>query len=197
MYSVNFQNIEAFVRNEQWEDAANYLVDKALRIERGGADFLIIGSNTMHRVAPQITAAITIPLIHIVDVTAEAILKQGLKTVGILGTKPVMEADFYRDRFRERFGIDLIAPSAAERERVDTIIFDELCHGIIKEQSRQEYIEIMQNFSNKGAEGIILGCTEIVLLVTSEHFSELPLFDTTKLHVQKAVNLCLGIEQLS
>ncbi|MBW4548559.1 MAG: aspartate/glutamate racemase family protein [Symplocastrum torsivum CPER-KK1] len=196
MYSVNFQNIEAFVRNEQWEDAANYLVDKALRIERGGADFLIIGTNTMHRVAPQIASAIKIPLVHIIDVTAEAILRLGLKTIGILGTKPVMEADFYRNRFKEKFDIELIAPSDRERERVDTIIFDELCHGIISQKSRNEYISVMQNLADRGAEGIILGCTEIDLLVTAENFSELPLFDTTKLHVHKAVNLCLGIEEI-
>ena len=195
LYSVNFANIEAFVRREQWDDAANYLVRKALQVEQGGADFIVMASNTMHRVAPQIEAAIKIPLIHIVDVTAEEIKKHGITRVGVLGTKPVMQADFYRDRFKLH-GIELIAPTNQQCHIVDTIIFDELVCHIIKDESRKIYIEIMQKLAEQGAQGIILGCTEIEMLVNPEDFSSLLLFDTTAIHCQKAVNLALGNEPI-
>jgi aspartate racemase len=193
--SVNFTNIEAFVRREQWDDAANYLVGKALKLERGGADFIVMATNTLHRVAPQIEVAINIPLIHIVDVTAAEIKKHQIARVGILGTKPVMQADFYRDRFKLH-GIELIAPSDRQCQTIDTIIFNELVHRIIKDESRQIYIEIMQDLAAQGAQGMVLGCTEIELLVKPEDFPDLPLFDTTALHCQKAVNLALGIESI-
>ncbi|AFY85941.1 aspartate/glutamate racemase family protein [Chroococcidiopsis thermalis] len=193
--SVNFANIEAFVRREQWDDAANYLVDKALKLEQAGADFIVMATNTLHRVAPQIEAAIEIPLIHIVDVTAAEIRQQGITKVGILGTKPVMQADFYRDRFKLH-GIELIAPSDRQCQIIDTIIFDELVHRSIQDESRQIYIEIMQDLGDRGAQVMVLGCTEISLLVEPEDFPDLPLFDTTALHCQKAVNLALEIEFL-
>ncbi|MGL4619304.1 aspartate/glutamate racemase family protein [Chroococcidiopsis sp.] len=193
--SVNFANIEVFVRREQWDDAANYLVGKAIGLERGGADFIVMATNTLHRVAPQIEAAIKIPLIHIVDVTAAEIRKYGLTKIGVLGTKPVMQADFYRDRFKFH-GIELIAPSDRQCQIIDTIIFNELVHRIIKDESRQIYIEIMQDLATQGAQGIILGCTEIELLVKPADFSNLPLFDTTALHCQKAVDLALEIEPI-
>lgn len=193
--SVNFANIEAFVRREQWEDAADYLVAKAVQLEQGGADFIMMGSNTMHRVAPQIVDAIEVPLIHIVDVASESIRQCGLKTVGVLGTKPVMEAEFYRERFRQH-GIEAIAPNSQQRRIIDSIIFDELVFGTLKAESRAVYLEIMQDLANQGAEGIVLGCTEIKLLVKSKDIPDLPLFDTTALHCQKAVRLALGIEPL-
>lgn len=196
IYSVNFHYIETFLRQDQWDDAAAYLTDKAVRLERAGADFLLIATNTMHRVAPQIEQAVSIPLIHIVDVTAEAILKQGLKTVGILGTKPTMEAEFYTARFRDKFGITPVIPSPEERQRVHTIIFDELCRDVVTDASRQEYLAIMRNLMASGAEGIILGCTEIGMLISQQDFPDAPLFDTTILHAQKAVNLCVEREPL-
>ena len=193
--SVNFANIEAFVRREQWKDAANYLVSKAKQLEGGGADFIIVATNTMHRVAPQIEAAVEIPLIHIVDVAAEEIKKQGITRVGILGTKPVMQASFYRDRFKQH-NIELIAPAQQQLDIIDTIIFDELDRLIIKDESRRIYVEIMQELREQGAQGIVLGCTEIDLLVKPHDFPDLPLFDTTALHCRKAVNLALEIESI-
>lgn len=195
LHSVNFANIEAFVRREQWDDAANYLVAKACQLEQGGADFIIMVSNTMHRVAPQIETAIQIPLIHIVDATAEEIKKHKIAKVGVLGTKPVMEADFYRDRF-SRHGVEAIVPNSQQRQVIDTIIFDELVFGTLKDESRRIYIEIMQKLGEQGAQGIVLGCTEIGMLVKSKDIPELPLFDTTALHCQKAVNLALGVDSI-
>jgi aspartate racemase len=196
LYSVNFANIEAFVRREQWDDAADYLVAKAIQLEQGGADFIVMVSNTMHRVAPQIEAAIQIPLIHIVDVAAEEIKKHEVSKVGVLGTKPVMEADFYRDRFRQH-GIEAIAPGNKQCQIIDTIIFDELVFGTLKDESRNIYLDIMRDLAEQGAQGIVLGCTEIEMLVKPEDIPELPLFDTTALHCQKAVNLALGVESMS
>lgn len=195
LYSVNFANIEAFVRREQWDDAADYLVAKAVQLEQGGADFIVMVSNTMHRVAPQIEAAIQIPLIHIVDVAAEEIKKHGVSKVGVLGTKPVMEADFYRNRFRQH-GIEAISPSSEQCQIIDTIIFDELVFGTLKDESRNIYLNIMRDLAEQGAQGIVLGCTEIGMLIKSEDIPELPLFDTTALHCQKAVNLALGVESM-
>lgn len=191
IYSVNFANIEAFVRGEQWEDAAAYLVAKAKQLEQGGAEFVALATNTMHRVAPQIEAAIQIPLIHIVDVAAEAIKKCGLTKVGVLGTKPVMEAAFYRDRFWQH-GIEAIAPNDQQCQIIDQIIFDELVFGTLRDESRQIYVEIMRDLAHQGAQGIVLGCTEIPLLVKPEDTPELNLFDTTALHCQKLVGLALA-----
>ncbi len=196
IYSVNFHYIETFLRHGQWDEAAAYLSEKAVKLETAGADFLLLATNTMHRVAPQIEQAVSIPLIHIVDVTAEAILKQGLKTVGILGTKPTMEAEFYTARFRDKFGITPLVPSPEERQRVHDIIFDELCRNVVTDTSRRDYLAIMRNLTARGAEGIVLGCTEIGMLITTEDFPDASLFDTTILHTQKAVNLNLEREPL-
>lgn len=195
LHSVNFANIEAFIRREQWDDAANYLAAKACKLERGGADFIIMVSNTMHRVAPQIEAAVQIPLIHIVDATAEKIKKHKMAKVGVLGTKPVMEADFYRDRFSVH-GIEAIVPNSQQRQIIDTIIFDELVFGMLKDESRKTYIDIMQKLAEQGAQGVVLGCTEISMLVKPED-TELPLFDTTALHCEKAVNLALDMHSVA
>lgn len=196
LYSVNFANIEAFVRGDRWDDAANYLVSKAIQLEKGGADFIVMATNTMHRVAPQIETAIQIPLIHIVDVTAEEIKKHGIAKVGVLGTKPVMEADFYRDRFYLH-GIEAIAPKSQQCQIIDKIIFDELVFGTLKDESRKIYIDIMGDLAERGAQGIVLGCTEIEMLVKPEDVVDLKLFDTTNLHCQKAVKLALDIEPVS
>jgi aspartate racemase len=190
--SVNFAQIEAFIRGERWAEAAEYLVGKAQQLQRGGADFIVMATNTMHRVAPQIEAAVQIPLVHIVDVTAVAIRAQNLSQVGVLGTKPVMEADFYRKRFQEQ-GIQVIMPNSEQRQIVDQIIFDQLVRRLITSESRQLYLDIMQDLIEQGAEGIVLGCTEIALLVGPKDFPTAPLFDTTALHCQAAVRLALGL----
>jgi aspartate racemase len=190
IYSVNFQNIERFIRSEQWDDAAAYLAEKAHQLERGGADFVIMATNTMHKVAPQITDALSIPFVHIVDPTADAITESGLGTIGVLGTRATMEMPAYLNRFSDH-GIEVIVPGEAARERIDAIIFDELVRDVIREESRAEYVEIIEELVESGAEGIVLGCTEIELLVKSEDVPDIPLFDTTALHVERAVKLSL------
>lgn len=192
--SVNFQNIERFIRHEQWDDAAMYLVEKAQQLEEGGADFVVMATNTMHKVAPQITEALTVPFVHIIDTAADAINQAGLDTIGVLGTQATMEMPFYRNRFAEH-GIEVVVPEAAARERVDEIVFDELVRDVISEESRAEYVAIMEKLVESGAEGIVLGCTEIELLVTAEDFPKIPLFDTTALHVDRAVELSLATDE--
>lgn len=189
-YSVNFQNIERCIRAEQWDLAATYLVEKARKLEAGGADFVVMATNTMHRVAPQLSGALTVPFVHIVDVAAEAIADAGIDTVGVLGTRETMEMPFYRERFADH-GIEVVVPDAAVRERVDEIIFEELVRDVVREDSREEYVACMESMVDAGAEGIVLGCTEIELLVSQEDLPETPLFDTTALHVDRAVELCL------
>lgn len=190
--SVDFAVIEACIRGERWDDAAGYLVERARRLERGGASFLLLATNTMHRVAPEIEAAVGIPLIHIVDVTAAAALAAGARRLGVLGTRPVMEADFYRERFA-RHGIDILVPAEPERAVVDQIIFTELTHGVTTEASRAEYLRIMSELRDQGADGIVLGCTEIGLLVAPGDLPGTDLYDTTALHVQAAIRLSLDL----
>lgn len=189
--SVNFGNIEHWVRGEEWVAAGNYLARKARQLEMAGADFVLLGTNTMHRVADAIEAELTVPLIHIVDVTAEALQQAGVGRVGILGTRPTMEAAFYRERF-ERHGIAVVAPDTAARGEIDRIIFDELCKGVFLPESRRAYLATMAEMADRGAEGIVLGCTEIMLLIGQDDFPRLPLFDTTRLHAARAVALALG-----
>lgn len=189
--SVNFGNIEHWVRSEDWTAAGAYLAGKARQLEHAGADFVLLGTNTMHRVAEAIEAALTIPLIHIVDVTAEALKKADIGCVGILGTRPTMEAAFYRERF-ERHGISVIAPDSGARIEIDRIIFDELCKAVFLPASRRFYLETMDEMAERGARGIVLGCTEIMLLVEQRDFPRLPLFDTTRLHAERAVAMALS-----
>jgi aspartate racemase len=193
-YSVNFQNVERYIRQEEWDLAATYLVDKARKLEAGGADFVVMATNTMHKVAPQLADALGVPFVHIVDVAADAITDAGLDTVGVLGTRETMEMPFYRERFAEH-GIDVVVPDAAVRERVDEIIFEELVRDVVREKSRETYVDCMESMVDAGAEGIVLGCTEIELLVSQEDLPGTPLFDTTELHVDRAVELCLGTEE--
>jgi len=194
LYSVNYENIEAFVKNEQWGASGDYLAEGARKLERAGADFLILGSNTMHQNAPQIEEAVGIPLIHVVDVTAEAVAQAGVKTIGVLGTRHTMEAEFYRRRFEEGFGIGVLTPSDRDRKIIDDVIWDELIRGMIKPASRDEYLRIMRDLIVRGAEGIVLGCTELDLLVKQEDLPGAPLFDTTALHAKKAVGLALDLD---
>ena len=186
MLSVDFHPLEELMRQNNWDEIANQLAAAALRLEGAGADFLLLCTNTMHTVADSILQAITIPFIHIADVTAERICAAGLQCVGLLGTRFTMEQSFYTDRLSS-FGLRVIVPEEKERHRIDDIIFRELCRGEINKSSRESYLETIVNLKNSGAEGIILGCTEIGMLI-SQSDSPLPLFDTTHIHVDAAVH---------
>lgn len=188
--SVNFGDIERFIRNEQWEVAAEYLADAARELEAGGADFVVMATNTMHKVAPEISEALSIPFVHIIDVAADAIVEAGIETVGVLGTRTTMEEPFYRNRFAEH-GIDIVVPQPAVREEVDTIVFEELTKGIVREDSRETYLTAIDSMVDEGAEGLVLGCTEIDLLIEQAVRPDVPMFDTTALHVERAVERSL------
>jgi aspartate racemase len=191
--SVNFGEIERFIRDEKWDLAGQRLATAARELEAGGADFVVMATNTMHKVAPRIESAVSIPFVHIVDVAAEAVLDAGVETVGVLGTQATMAESFYGERLASH-GLDVIVPDQAQREAVDEIIFDELTQGIVRDESRERYLEVIDGLTASGAEGIILGCTEIELLVDQSDCPETPLFDTTALHVERAVEWCLAPE---
>ncbi|HLZ56475.1 MAG TPA: aspartate/glutamate racemase family protein [Ktedonosporobacter sp.] len=193
MYSFDFEEIESLQHQGRWEEATRRMIDAAYSVQRGGADFLIICSNTMHKMAGAIQQAIDIPLLHIADATAEQIVAQGLKTIGLLGTKFTMEQDFYKGRLTQGYGLEVLTPDEHEQQIVHDVIYDELCQGVILESSRDAYRQIIANLISRGAKGIILGCTEITLLVKSED-SSVPLFDTTALHALAAVTYALGKE---
>lgn len=189
LYSVDFQEIEACQSAGDWEKSAQLLGAAAQNLEKGGADFLVICTNTMHKVAPQIRAMISIPLLHIAEVTADEILARNMCCVALLGTRYTMEEDFYHGVLRDR-GITVLIPDAAERAMINEVIFQELCRGEIREASRRQFLAVMENLARQGARGIILGCTEIGLLVRQED-STLPLFDTAALHAAAAADLAL------
>jgi aspartate racemase len=190
MYSVDFEEIERLQDAGQWDRAGDLLADGALRLERGGAEFLMLCTNTMHKVAPAIEAAIGIPLIHIADATAAAIKDSGVDTVGLLGTRFTMEEDFYRGRLSEQHGLEVLVPGADARAQVNRVIYDELCQGRVLGESRRTYVEIIEELAKRGAEAVILGCTEIGLLIKPED-SPLKVFDTTRIHAGRAVGLAL------
>ncbi len=189
MYTVNFQEVEAMQRSGRWDEAAAVLIDAAGRLERGGAACLVLCTNTMHKVAA-LEAAVQIPLLHIADCTAERITDAGLPRVGLLGTAFTMEEDFYKGRLSERFGLEVLTPGAADRSLVHRVIYDELCQGRLEPRSKAEYARIMRDLAARGAQGIILGCTEITLLVEQAD-SPVPVFDTTRIHAQAAVDFAL------
>ncbi|MBI9089820.1 MAG: aspartate/glutamate racemase family protein [Desulfobacterium sp.] len=191
MVSVDFHEIEMLQRAGQWDRAGEVLAQAAQQVEAAGADFLLICTNTMHKVAPQIENSISIPLLHLADATAAHVKQNNIKTVGLLGTRFTMEQAFYKDRLIERHGLNVIVPCEKDRQRVHKIIFEELCLGIVKEASRREYLRIMAQMQEQGAEGIIEGCTEIVMLVQQTH-TNTPLFDTTEIHAKQAVTLALN-----
>jgi aspartate racemase len=166
------------------------MIDAAKKIERGGADFLVICTNTMHKMAPEVAAAIDIPLLHIADATASAIKAQHLKTVGLLGTRFTMEGNFYREKLEKDHGLKVLIPDDEGRESVHRIIYDELVKGVIREESRNVYLDVIADLQSRGAEGIILGCTEIPLLVKQSDVS-IPIFDTTTIHARAAVDWSL------
>jgi len=190
LYSVDFGEIERLQHDDDWPSLTARMVDAARRLEAGGADFVLICSNTMHLMADDVAAAIGVPLLHVVDPTASAITKAGLKRVGLLGTAFTMEKAFYRDRL-DAAGLDILIPDAADRREVHRVIYEELVAGKIEEASRAAYREVIARLVERGAEAIVLGCTEIMLLVDQSD-SAVPLFDTTSLHAQAAVDLALG-----
>jgi len=190
MYSVDFGPVEQAQHAGRWDDAAAILVDAAQRLEAGGADCVVLCTNTMHKVAGQIQSAIDVPFLHIADPAAQAALDAGALRVGLLGTAFTMEQDFLKARLTAE-GLTVLVPEAEERQAVHRIIYDELCVGVISEASRQVYQRVIEALTERGAQAIILGCTEIGLLIKPEH-SALPLFDTTELHAQAAVAFALG-----
>ncbi len=191
LVSVDFQGIEVLQHAGKWQEAGEELSKAARQIEAAGADFLLICTNTMHKVAPQVEAAINIPLLHIADATAAAIKARGIRKIGLLGTNFTMEQDFYAGRLAEKHGLEVLIPEKADREIVHRVIYDELVLGKVKDGSRAEYLRIMEGLKARGAEGIIEGCTEIVMLVQEKH-TEIPLFDTTAIHARKAVEMALA-----
>jgi aspartate racemase len=191
MVSVDFDPIEALMSQGYWDQLADYLVEAAIQVEKAGADLLLIATNTMHKLYSQISQSVSIPILHIADATAESIINAGLKKVGLLGTKYTMEQDFYKVRLEEKFGLEVLIPGEFDRMTVDKIIFEELVLGQINPKSKAEYLRIMEDLVGEGAQGIILGCTEIMLLVQAQDAS-VPVFDTTYLHAEMSVKIALG-----
>lgn len=190
LYSVDFHEIEECQSRGDWEKSADILAEAAASLERGGADFIIICTNTMHKVAERIRERISIPILHIAEVTAGELLDQKIDTVALLGTKYTMEQDFYKEKLTGR-GIRVMVPEAEDRERINDIIYNELCLGIVSGDSKQQLLSIIGELVGKGARGVILGCTEIGLLVNQSD-TEAPLFDTTQIHGRRAALYSLG-----
>jgi aspartate racemase len=188
--SVDFAEIEALQRRGEWDAAGRRLAAEARALVAGGAELLVLCTNTMHKVADAITGAVDVPFVHIADTTAEAVRADGLGTVGLLATAYTMEQDFYVGRLRDAHGLDVLVPDEADRRVVHDVIYDELCIGVVDDRSRDEYRRIMRELAGRGAEGILLGCTEIDLLVGPGD-SPVPVFDTTRLHAERAVELAL------
>ena len=191
MVSVDFDPIARLQREGAWEETGKLLAQAAKSIEAAGADFLLICTNTMHKVAPQIEAAIDIPVLHIADATAEVLLEKGIKTVGLLGTAFTMEQDFYKGRLTDKHGIHVVVPDEQDRGIVHNVIYQELCLGNQNAGSRAEYLRIIDELANQGAKAVILGCTEIGMLVTQSD-TDVLLLDTTAIHAEKAVQMALA-----
>jgi aspartate racemase len=190
MYSVDFESIEKLQHAGDWKGTAIILSEAARSVESAGADFLLICTNTMHKVAPEIEKSIKIPLLHIADATAEVLVHEGIKTVGLLGTAFTMEQDFYKGRLSENYGLNVLVPNEEDRQIVHKIIYQELCLGKIQADSKTEYLRIIDMLANQGAEAVILGCTEIGMLV-SQGDTKVKLFDTTAIHAEKAVEYAI------
>ena len=191
LYSVDFEEIKTLQHQGEWHKAAKILSDAAQKIEAAGADFLMICANTMHKVAEEVQAKISIPLLHIADVTAENLVADGVSKVGLLGTQFTMGEDFYKGRVSEKYDIEVIVPDAPQQEIVHNVIYSELIMGEIKDDSRQRYLEVIDQLHAQGVQAVILGCTEIALLVQQQHTS-VPLYDTTEIHSAQAVKLALA-----
>lgn len=191
LVSVDFHEIEQLQQRGDWTAAGQRLAQAAQQVAAAGADCLLICTNTMHKVAPQVQAALSIPVLHLADATAARVRAAGMRRVGLLGTRFTMEEDFYRGRLAQKHGLEVLVPPPAERELVHRVIYDELCLGRVEAASRAAYLRIMQGLQARGAEGIIEGCTEIVLLVQPQH-TNIPLFDTTAIHAAAAVEWALA-----
>jgi aspartate racemase len=190
LYSVDFQEIEELQHAGHWTEAGEILVAAGRAVERAGADFLVLCTNTMHKVAPQLEAAVGLPLLHIADATATRVKAAGFGRVGLLGTKFTMEEDFYRGRLERGHGLEVLVPGPEQRDTVHRVIYEELCRGRVRDESRQEYRRIVRGLVSQGAEGVILGCTEIGLLLGRQD-AEVPLFDTARIHAEEAARYCL------
>lgn len=191
MLTVDFAPIEEYQRAGDWAALGREMADAARRLERGGADLVMLATNTMHRVCDAIEQAISVPFLHIADPTGDALRAAGIERVGLLGTRYTMEQTFYTGRLRERYALDTVVPDEAGRADVHRVIYDELCHGVVNEASRAVYRRVIEGLAARGAQAVILGCTEITLLITQED-SVLPVFDTTALHAQAAVEWAIG-----
>lgn len=190
---MNFGNIEAMVRQNNWDNISDYMTTKINGLVSGGADVILCVSNTLHRPLERIMAEMPVPLIHIADPTGAAIQAAEIKRVALFGTRPVMQMDYMKNRWRDSFGVTAISPTEAEQIDIDRIIFDELVKGIVNEKSRQRYIEIAERMRREeGADGLILGCTEIFLLIDQGCMPDFPMFNTAQLHCNAAVNFALG-----
>jgi aspartate racemase len=194
LYSVDFAEIEALQHRGEWDAAGRVLAEAAGRLQQAGADALLICTNTMHKVAPQVEAAIDIPLLHIADATARRIHAVELTRIGLLGTRFTMEQAFYRERL-ERSGLEVLVPDTAAREQLHRIIYDELCRGVVRAESRQCYRDVIARLVAQGAEGVVLGCTEIGLLIDSDD-AAVPIFDTTRIHAEDAADWAVGASPL-
>ena len=190
MVSVDFAEIEPLQHQGRWDEATQILIAASKSVEAGGADFVTFCTNTMHKVADEVQKHLRIPILHIADATAQAIKTEGLKKVGLLGTRFTMEEDFYKGRLSQKHYLEILIPNVEDREVVHRIIYDELCMGETKTSSKKKYMDIIDRLVKKGVEGIILGCTEIGLLVKKED-TRVPLFDTTKIHAMAAVEYAL------
>ncbi len=184
LYSVDFAEIETYQARGEWDKSARVLADAAARLEKAGADFIVICTNTMHKVAPEISKHIAIPILHIADATAEELLAQNVKKVALLGTKYTMTQDFYKERLIKK-GIDVLVPNEQDIELINNVIYKELCLGVLSPHSRAAFQRVIDSLKNSGAKGVILGCTEIGLLIQAQH-SSLPVFDTTEIHGRRA-----------
>ena len=191
MWSMDFAEIETLQHEGNWQALSEKMCQAAVSLERGGADFIVICTNTMHKLAKQVQACLNIPLLHIADATAKEITSKNIKKVGLLGTEFTMKQDFYKGRLADKFGLEVFIPNDEDCQIVHRIIYQELVAGIIKDESRQQYRQIIQKLVDAGAEAIILGCTEIMLLVSPAD-SAVPVFDTTEIHAQAAVNMALA-----
>ena len=190
MYSVDFAEVEELQRHGRWDQAAQLMIDAAQQVQAGGADFLVICTNTMHKMADAVQQRIRIPLLHIADATAERIQRRGFSRIGLLGTRFTMEEDFYKGRLEKQFGLTVLVPGESDRQIVHRVIYEELVVGIIDENSREQYRGVVERLIRAGVEGIILGCTEIGMLVKQAD-SRVPLFDTTQIHAEAAVEFAL------
>jgi aspartate racemase len=191
LYSVNFHEVQSMQSEGRWEEAREILCNAATRVERGGGECLLICTNTMHIMASEVQCDVGIPLIHIADATAAEVKNSGIRKIGLLGTKYTMEEDFYKGRLIQDYGLEVMIPAKADRDVVHQVIYNELCLGKILPNSRKQFVRIIKDMLARGADGVVLGCTEISLLV-SQGDSPLPLFDTTEIHARAAVDFALG-----